>query len=142
MFSRMIESLQRFMYGRYGTDQLNVALLVLSFLYAFFVGRAPLPWLVLLGYIPMVWVVFRMFSRNIVRRRAENDKFMKLWNPVKRFFKRGFGWCKIRVNRIKDSKTHRYFHCPDCKQTVRVPKGRGKIIIRCPKCGKEFPKTT
>ena len=77
----------------------------------------------------------RMFSRNISRRSAENQKYMKIHYKFMSRFN------KVRA-RIKDSKTHRIFKCPSCGQKIRVPKGKGRISIKCPKCRIEFIKKT
>ena len=76
-----------------------------------------------LAYIPLIWSIFRMYSRNIEARRRENAAFL-------RFF-----------SRLTD-KQYRYFRCPGCRQVVRVPRGKGKINIRCPKCSRQFIKKT
>ena len=77
----------------------------------------------LLAYIPLIWSIYRMYSRNIEARRRENTAFL-------RFF-----------SRLTD-KQYRYFRCPGCRQVVRVPRGKGKINIRCPKCSRQFIKRT
>ena len=82
-----------------------------------------------------MYIYFRMFSRNISRRSAENQKYMKIHYKFMSKFN------KIRA-RIKDSKTHRIFKCPSCGQKIRVPKGKGRISIKCPKCRIEFIKKT
>ena len=135
MFKRIGNSIRRFMYGRYGTDQLNMALLIISLalsiissILSFFFSESlafSIVYLVisLLIYAMLFFAIFRIFSRNIGRRRRENQKFLSGWN------------------RIRDRK-HRYFRCPQCRQLVRVPKHRGKINIRCPKCGEKFIKKT
>lgn len=135
MFRRLGGALRQFMYGRYGSDQLNLALLitavVLSILNSIFsaifrentaMGIISLV-VSLLVYALFAYQLFRTFSRNIYKRRRENQRFMLFWN------------------RLRDRK-HRYFLCPQCRQTVRVPKNRGKINIRCPKCGEKFIKKT
>ena len=89
-----------------------------------FGGKVPLmSWCSLLSYVPLFWCIFRMYSRNIEARRRENAAFVNFFNHLK-------------------DKEHRYFRCPRCHQTVRVPRGRGKINIRCPKCSERFIKTT
>ena len=135
MFRRIGNSIRRFMYGRYGTDQLNMALIITSLVLSllinilsyFFAGSLvfSIIYLVasLLIYALLFFAIFRIFSRNIYKRRRENQKFLNGWN------------------RISDRK-HRYFRCPQCHQTVRVPRHRGKINIRCPKCGEKFIKKT
>lgn len=134
MFRRFGEAIRKFMYGRYGSDQLNIVLLVaaiavsltnslLSFIFRdFFVYmRIINPLLYFLMLALLGFGIFRMLSRNIYARQKENRKFRQLWT------------C------LKDRK-NRYFHCPKCKQMVRVPRGRGKINITCPKCGERFIK--
>lgn len=123
------------MYGRYGSDELNMALLatalilsvlnsILSAIFRGYAATAPITLVVsLLIYALLIYEIFRTFSRNIYKRRRENKKFLNFWN------------------RLRD-RNHRYFKCPKCSQAVRVPKHRGKINIRCPKCGEKFIKKT
>lgn len=124
VFSKIGNWIRNFMMGRYGSDQLNLALLglgIVMILLGTFLGRA-FAWASLfniLCYIPLLLCIFRMYSRNIAARRRENQAFL------------GF------FQRIKD-REHRYFRCPRCGQVVRVPRGRGKINIRCPKCSEQF----
>ena len=123
MFQRIRYTLQRFMQGRYGTDKLNTALLILGMILCLVGSFADKMLVYDLAYVPLVYGMFRMFSRNIEARRAENAAFERL------------------LRRLRD-RSHRYFRCPKCRQTVRVPKGKGKISIRCPKCGENFIKKT
>lgn len=123
MFQKIRYALQRFMQGRYGTDKLNTALLILGMILCLVGSFADKMLIYDLAYIPLIYGLFRMFSRKIEARRAENAAFERL------------------LRRLKD-RSHRYFRCPNCKQTVRVPKGKGKISIRCPKCGESFIKKT
>lgn len=127
--------LRKFMYGRYGSDQLSIALLFLSLLLSVIFMFFPATILNYIVYIPFIVFLFRVLSKNITKRREENNKFLKLWGPVA-------AWFKKKQYRLKDSKTHRYYACPSCKQSVRVPKGKGKILITCPKCKIEFIKKT
>ena len=125
--------LRKFMYGRYGGDQLSRALLILSFILIIIAGLLPrsLAGLSVIGYIPTVICIFRIFSKDIYKRRQENYKYLKLENSATK-------WFKQKSNLVKGSKTHKYFKCPDCKQRLRVPRGQGKISITCPKCKKAF----
>ena len=120
---RWKESFARFMYGRYGPDQLNNALLILGVALAVVGMLFSLPVLTVLSYLPLGYCLYRMFSRNVNRRRLENQKYMQ------------------QLNRLRD-RNSRYYSCPRCHQTVRVPRGRGKINIHCPKCGNQFIKKT
>ena len=120
MLTTMMDRIARFLYGRYGSDQLNIALIILYLGY--------------LCYIPLGFSVFRMLSRNIEARRKENLMFLKIVWPFK-------NWTQYTSRKVKD-KTHKYYKCPKCKAVLRVPKGRGKIQITCAKCKHEFIKKT
>lgn len=117
----------RFMQGRYGTDKLNMTLLwagVIACVLAMFI-RIPVVNLLLtaLSYGLLIWAMFRAFSRNTYKRYRENRKYLML------------------IERFRD-KQHRYFDCPRCRQQVRVPRGKGKISITCPKCKEKFIRKT
>ena len=120
----------RFMYGRYGQDQLNLFLLV-SYLVLYciflFTRFVPLYWVSLAL---LAWTLFRLLSRNAPRRRAENAKFLKLIGPLQR-------WFHLRRTIYRD-KEHCYFKCPHCGQQLRVPRGKGKITVTCRSCGASF----
>ncbi len=127
--------MQRFMAGRYGTDQLSFALLLLGMILTMVANRLRMPFLMILSYIPFVLCLYRIFSRNINRRQMENNRFFKLWFPWKKRITEG-------INRQKASKYFRFYKCPNCKIRVKVPKNRGKIKIKCPKCRQEFIRKT
>jgi len=80
-------------------------------------------------------VYIRMFSRNISKRYAENQKYLALENRLRRFF----GQKRYLMQQRKE---YHIYKCPDCKQKIRIPRGKGKISIRCPKCGEEFIKNS
>ena len=134
-FYRLSSATARFMYGRNGGDQLNVALLVVylavCLLQALFAGRQGLSALLhLLTLVIAVLVLFRMFSRNLEKRRAENARFLSWWNPIR---------CRFHGARQRRlDKEHKYFTCKTCKTICRVPAGKGKIEITCPKCGQKI----
>lgn len=123
-------AIQRFMCGRYGNDQLNIFLIVLYLVFylLFTVTR-----FAVLYYVTLVLIcvtLFRLLSRNLARRRAENAKFMQAAGPVLQWF---------RFQRtIHRDKEHRYFKCPSCGQQLRVPRGKGKITVTCRSCGASF----
>ena len=116
----------RFMQGRYGTDKLNTVILwtglVFCLISMFLQGWANLA-MTMLAYICLFTTLFRCLSRNTYKRYQENRKFLFL------------------LEKIKD-REHRYFTCPKCRQSVRVPKGKGKVSITCPKCREKFVKKT
>ena len=121
---------QRFMYGRYGTDQLNRCLLgvYLVLLAAHLLLGGQL--LYTLSLAAAALLLFRSLSRNFTARRAENTKFLKWSDPAVR-------WLRLRRTISRD-KEHRYFKCPRCSQYLRVPKGKGTITITCRSCGTSF----
>lgn len=123
-------AIQRFMYGRYGTDQLNlflICLYLLLYLASAFTGLELLYWV---SFALLVWSLFRMLSRNIAGRRAENAKFMRAVDPIT-------SWLRLRRT-IRRDKEHVYFKCPNCGQQLRVPRGKGKITVTCRGCGASF----
>lgn len=124
--------LYRFMYGRYGADQLGkfmlIAALVLLVVYTVLTLFVDWVWLDL-----TVWIVYitlfvmsicRMFSRNIAKRRRENERFC--------------GFFKLRKNKFKDRKTHVYRKCPKCGAVLRLPRAKGKHPVVCPRCKNRF----
>jgi len=122
---RFSVAFRRFMTGRYGTDKLNNLLLGLGFIscFASVLMRNYVVSLTfsVLAYGFMLLALFRCFSRNTYKRYRENRKYLLL------------------LERVRDRK-HRYFSCPRCRQIVRVPRGKGKIAITCPKCKEKFTK--
>lgn len=126
---------RKFMIGRYGVDQLNMALLILSVLVTLTASFIRQPIVSYIGYIPVVICVMRMLSRNVQRRHMENYKFIMLINPI-------YSWYKKVQNKAKDSKTYVHFKCPSCWQGLKVPRGKGRITITCPKCRKQFKERT
>lgn len=137
---RLRERFQRMMYGRYGSDQLGMfcfaAYLLIWLFTMFFRGTRFALVLNLLSYLFVIAYFFRFFSRNIYKRQQENQKFLSVFNQVKNYFK----FLKLRFTERDGVK--KLYRCPKCHQIIRVPKGRGKIAITCPKCRFEFVKRT
>ncbi|KJS82228.1 MAG: Zn-finger containing protein [Peptococcaceae bacterium BICA1-8] len=127
--------LKKFMMERYGVDQLSMALVIVSVLLALIAQFTSRPLIAFISYIPLGICIYRMLSKNIAKRSMENYKFFMLISPL-------YSWFKKTQSRIKTLKTHRYFRCPNCKVTLRLPKGKGEIIITCPKCKNKFEKET
>lgn len=134
-FYRITGAIARFMYGRNGTDQLNAALLaayLLAWLIQVLFGRnfAVRMALEAVSLVLAVLILFRTFSRNLPKRRAENAKFLTWWSPIKN---------RITIARQRrQDKEHKYFVCKSCKTVCRVPSGKGKLEITCPKCGRKI----
>ena len=131
-FTQSRQRMARFMAGRNGNDNFNLFLLVcevvLLLLGSLTGGGMFLPALILLGYI-----YFRMLSRNVTMRSAENRRFQKVYEPVK-------NWVQLTYKRIRDRKDYRYLKCPVCKAQLRVKNIKGRHNVRCPKCRSEFEK--
>ena len=126
--------IQRFMYGRYGWDHLNVFLLALCLIFCVLDTILHGSFFYYLYLLCFALAMFRVLSRNIGKRRAENAKFMTLAGPAIR-------WVKLRRT-IYTDKEHRYFKCPNCGQQLRVPRGTGKITITCRHCRVSFEEAT
>ena len=114
---------RRFMQGRYGSDKLNRMLIWVSVgltLVQLFIHHAITRLsLMVVSYLLLGYAIFRMFSRNTYKRYRENRKYLQF------------------RERLRD-RQHKYFDCPRCRQPVRVPRGKGKIAITCPKCREKF----
>lgn len=124
---KMAAALRGFMAGRYGTDRLNMVILCAGLgasVLSMMIPVQPLNvifWA--LSYVLMIVAIWRSLSRNTYKRYQENRKFLQFFD------------------RMKD-RQHRYFDCPKCRQMVRVPRGKGKISITCPRCRERFVKKT
>lgn len=129
----MREKLMRFMYGRYGIDSLGKFLLGAGIVFFLLSGFFDLGIFYLLAWAVLIYSYFRMFSRNIYKRAAENQAYLKHTAKI-----RSFWW--TQKNLFRQRKTHHIYKCPSCSQKIRVPKGKGKIEIRCPKCQTTFIK--
>ena len=120
-------ALRNFMAGRYGTDRLNMVILcagLVASLLSVWIKAAPFNLIFwVLSYGLMIWAIARSLSRNTYKRYQENRRFLQIFD------------------RLKD-RDHRYFDCPKCRQMVRVPRGKGKIAITCPRCREKFVKKT
>lgn len=130
----MKEKFIRFMQGRYGTDAFSKFLLlvtILLFVLSLFIKAHNIFYI--LGLMLLGYCYFRMFSRNISKRYQENMLYLKYQNKV-------MGKLKRFKSESAQRKTHHIYRCPQCRQKIRVPRGRGKIAIRCPKCNIEFIK--
>ena len=135
-FQKLRAGLIRFMYGRNGIDQLGLTVvwicLILDILTMFLSGHLALLGAVLYWASMAAWVyaLFRVFSKNLNKRRTENQRFLNWWWRVK---SRRSG---ARARHA--DKDHKYFTCKSCGTICRVPAGKGKIIITCPKCGAQI----
>ena len=130
----MKEKLARFMAGRNGNDQLNLFLLgldVVLLLAASLLRDTAGRWLYIAVLVLLGLTYFRMLSRNLPRRREENGKFIRARYRISAAL-------KVRREKWVQRKDYKFFTCPSCKTTLRVPRGHGKIKIVCRKCGNSF----
>lgn len=128
----MKEKFYRFMQGRYGADQLSrflMAMVMVCLILSLFGLRI----FYIVGIALLVYSYFRIFSKNLYKRRAENTAYLQWEYKVKQRFAT---WKR----NMQQRKTHHIYRCPSCKQKIRVPRGKGRIEIRCPKCNQTFIK--
>ena len=128
----MKEKLIRFMIGRYGMDQFS-RFLMWATLVIMVIGIFTHPIVYCVGFAGMIYMYFRIFSKNWTKRSAENQWYLRKSYAVRTWFDK-----KKKLWKLK--KTHKIFKCPTCKQKIKVPKGKGKIEIRCTKCDTKFIK--
>ncbi|MBM7869896.1 DNA-directed RNA polymerase subunit RPC12/RpoP [Clostridium pascui] len=127
--------LRNFMIGRNGVDHICIALIVGYMAISLIVSITGIRELMIIGYILWGICLFRILSRDIIKRGKENMAFLQWWNKISYKFRN-------KSNEIKSMKTHRIFKCPNCKLKLRVPKGKGKVTITCSRCKTKFSKRT
>ena len=123
----------RFMSGRYGTDQLNMAMLWTALIMTIIGSLAKLGILSLMADALLIVMFIRMLSKDRYKRQHENQVYLQKTYKITKAVNE---W----VNRMKNSKKYRYFTCPKCKKRLRVPRGVGSITITCKGCGNKFDK--
>lgn len=127
--NKLLYSINNFMYGRYRGDELNRFLIIVYFIF-YALGFIAFPYLAifqLLSTFVFVFILFRALSKNIYARQKELTKYLNIKNKFLSNF-------KLKKQKFENRKTHLYFKCKNCKANLRVPKGKGKIEITCPKC--------
>ena len=125
--------MMQFMQGRYGADQMGQMLSAVSMVFLIISLFSRNQAWFLLALIGIVYNYFRMFSKNISKRYAENQKYLTMTAGIRRKLA---SW----KSQLAQRKVYHIYRCPGCKQKIRVPRGRGKIEIRCPKCNTRFVK--
>lgn len=133
MFNELRYRFSKFMQGRYGVDSLSrfLSIVLLAIIILGMFIRIPLSGTITL--VILVILYWRMFSRNIPKRYEENQKFLQIRDKLLGRFS-GFG---SNMSQMKD---YHIYKCPRCNQKIRIPRGKGHIMVRCPKCGYEFHK--
>lgn len=121
------------MAGRYGVDYLGRFTIIAGLIALLLTGWTRSSLLNLLAWMLIIYSYYRMFSRNIYKRTQENQWYLNKTYKIRCFFAR-------QKNMLTQRKTHHIYKCPTCKQKIRIPRGKGKIEIRCPKCNTTFIK--
>lgn len=124
-FNNLKWKAQSFMLGRYGQDEFYLFLTITGFVFLLLSAISQVFWV--LGLFCVLYALFRCYSRNITKRRKEREAYLRIAAKPK-------NWFSLQKRKWEERKTHRYFKCSNCKQVLRVPKGKGKIAITCPKC--------
>jgi len=127
----MVEKIRRYMQGRYGMDELSKFLMAISIVMLLLATFTSNSIVNLVSFIIIGFVYVRMFSKNFYKCSIQNQKYLKLRNKIT-------GSWQNKASHFKQRKTHNIYSCPECKQKVRIPKGKGKVKITCPKCKAEF----
>lgn len=124
--------LRKFMYGRYGVDELSIFLVITSIV-VMVIGRIfyKIPFITIISDIIIILYLFRIFSKNISKRQQENYKYIQLKNRILYRFQK-------KKSNVIDMKSFKILKCPECGQKLRVPRKKGKITVTCSKCRKEF----
>lgn len=131
----MKEKFLRFMSGRNGMDHFNRALLISALLFyilSLFTNWGILYWL---AFILLFYSYYRMFSRNLYKRSEENRTYLNKTANLR--YKARSKWAQL-----KQMRTYHIYKCPTCRQKIRIPRGKGRIEIRCPKCQSTFIKNS
>ena len=127
----MMQWLKKQMLGRYGVDQFSLFLLFISII--LYLLALPLHSLIirLLSTMIIIFSYYRILSKNVYKRQQENFKFIRFYTPI---LKKG----RVKLRQIKEFKTHKFLKCPNCHQTLRIPRHKGNLSVTCPKCKKVF----
>lgn len=132
-FDKFRAAVSRFMSGRYGSDQLNLTMVIGALIVTTIGSLSGVYFLTLAADALLLLAIFRMFSKDRYRRAHENQVYLEKTQKVRRAVTE---W----VNRVKNSRKYHYYTCPKCKQRLRVPRGVGNITITCKQCGTKFDK--
>lgn len=124
-----------FMYGRYGVDQFSRFIILIVFILCVLSMFIRTQILSLLILVLIVFTYYRMFSKNIYKRAAENEKYLQF---ISRFKRKNGSTTYNNTQNAEQKKYYKYFKCPSCSQKIRIPRGHGKIEIKCPKCNTKF----
>ena len=126
--TKIMNWLRKFMYGRYGVDALSMNIIIFGFILSLASPYIKIP--PIISMLIFVYAYYRVLSKDINKRYMENEKFLKIVEPITSRF-------RSLKNKVNNRKNYKYYTCKKCKQKIRVPKGKGKIRVTCPKCGEK-----
>ena len=142
----MREKLARFMVGRNGADALSKFFLYVALVLVIITMFSHNAIIYLLAIASLVYSYFRMMSRNVSKRYYENQQYLRMTDKIRDKFRGASAKAKYQKSKAvyerEQKKIYKIYYCPSCKQKIRAPKGKGKIMITCPKCKMEFVKRT
>ena len=156
-----------FMRGRYGTDDFNRFLIIVTLaliVIDLFVNFRVLDFAIVAL---LIYTYCRMFSRNINARYRENMKFLQFKGKFSRakgsrpgrgrggnagYGSDPFGHVSPENgggsgggfgmhSKSGSGTVYRIFICPSCGGKFRVPQGVGKVSVKCPHCGRKSTET-
>ncbi|MBR3223825.1 MAG: hypothetical protein IKF78_00695 [Atopobiaceae bacterium] len=125
------QKLASWLRGRNGTDELSTCVIVVAFILVvvnIFVRSLVLT---IISGVLIVYALFRMTSKNLEARENENGVFTEFIGPVR-------PWLRNPAQAMGEARAYKHLKCPECGQRVRVPRGKGKIRVRCPQCNMKF----
>ena len=130
-WQRLRNGVQQLMYGRHGADEFSLALLIFGMILSLLGGITRFPVLDLLGMATYAYSLYRMFSKNLAKRTAENQKFVGLWSGA-------IGGVRQFFVRLRNQRNYKYFKCPECHARLRLPRKVGEVTVTCGKCKHAF----
>ena len=131
----MLDFIKKLIYGRYGVDNLTCYILCFGILFSIVYNFVHWPIFYFISLAASVYALYRIFSKDFAKRQRENEAFQ-------RFLERHGIYPHKIFRRIVDFPRYKYYRCMNCKQTIRIPRGKGRVEIRCPKCGYSFRSKT
>ena len=129
-FEKINDKTKQWMQGRYGSDEFNRCLSIVSLVLLFLSLLSPLKVLYFPAILLILWSCIRCCSKDHEKRRKERETYIRITGNIR-------SWSHLQTEKWRDRKDYRYFLCKNCKASLRVPKGKGNIRIRCPKCHSE-----
>lgn len=127
------EKLRIWMTGRYGIDELSRCIIAISLLCMLvsLAARNQIIYALAIAFLVLSYI--RAFSKNYAKRYKENQLYLKYTYPIR-------DRCRRWKHEILMRKDYHIYRCPSCKQKIRIPRGKGRIIVTCPKCKTQFEK--